>query len=158
MIPISSEKVLKIPDPDGSDVIYHLRYLLDEQQPQFLELYDQLQKGRESFLSVSKKEIEKEYRGKRFKKGEKESLVYARSSLLYFQSIRENAVNFVKFMDSWINLFLCGWESKKTKIDPFPGDNRPSRCFGLQDKFIAFTMVMNSIDELCMLKADEVKK
>jgi hypothetical protein len=153
MIPISPDKVLEIPDPDGGKTVFKFRYLLDEYQADFMTLQAQLEEKTHSYIPLVKKEVAASTKGKRLKKGDVEAITLHAASNKFFGNVRKNPKEFLGFTNQWIDLFMCGWSGCSEK---FPQDNKPSKYLGLFTKLELFTKLMENLDELCLMSKSEV--
>jgi hypothetical protein len=58
----------------------------------------------------------------------------------------ENPILLRKLTNDLFDLFVKGWESKTLKLEPFPSDGKPSRCFPDMDAkdFIVYSVILPS--------------
>ena len=158
MIPIKPGQTFDVPDLDGHDVIYQLRFITEEFQPKFQKLYKDLEKRKSAFIPKAEKKVNKEHRGKKWKRGEKNDLIYLTASQMFFTHMQDNYEEFFDHMNEWIDIFICGWFGKEKKIPKFPEEGKPSRCFAHFDKFKAYSMVMMHLNDLVSVSPDELGK
>jgi hypothetical protein len=151
MIPMSADQTLEVPDPSGSGH-FKFRYILDKHQPEFIRLYRELGKRQSAFLSEASDQARAEMKGKKISAGELQRITGSIASQKFIESLQETPDEFLKFIDSWINLFVCGWSSNVE----FP--DRPSACFGIADKLTLFSLILSKMTSLSGLGVDEVKK
>jgi hypothetical protein len=116
-------------DVPNSRAKFHLKYLLDEDQVEFLSLYNGVQ------------ELQKRSRGKK--------------ANAISEAVQAEPEKWVPFIDRWINLFLCGWSGEDVKDIPFP--KKPSSLFMFTDKFDVFALIQDNLSELVGLKEDNKK-
>jgi hypothetical protein len=157
VIPIAPDEVFVYVDPK-SGIRFKLSYLLDKQQPTFMRLFQEIEKGKKAMIPKAEKEIEAEGRGKKWDKGEKAIAINDRASNLYFTSIQNEPEKFRDFLNGWIDLFLVGWEGNHPRMSPFPKGGNPSRCFVSGDKFEMFSVIFENLNELTSLSESEAKK
>lgn len=150
MIPISSDQVFKVKDPESSALL-HLRYLTG----QHLDRFSALQKSDvaiEKYRAQAEKNIAKTTHGKSQK--EQAPLVAREMMRLAEADGIDTGNSFAKACEM-VDIFLCGWEGEGWP--KFPANGKPSSMFKMSDLLTLSELISEHIDELTGISVDEAK-
>jgi hypothetical protein len=146
VIPISSDaKYIHREEKTGNE--YHFRYLLEsDKQAEYSQLCRRESERITALCETAKpllppEATEKEIRLKAYE--------------LLNEQQGPDQLDRIAEMDSYINIFLCGWSGKG--FPEFPKDGKPTRCFKYFQKMEMYRIIMDKIPELTGFTEDEIK-
>ena len=157
MIPLSSNASI-VHEDKKSGVKYKLRFLTDSAlQAEYLLVTQEERKQLEKFEQQAAAELPqpKGFDAKDKKQAEtRERALLIRGYALLAEDRQKNPTQYVRTMDSYINIFLGGWEGCE---EPFPKDRKPAAMFTLFQKMEMYRAIQDHIGTLTGLTVDESK-
>lgn len=137
MIPISGDEKLTH-DYDGVKYLFYPP--VGNKEKEIFQAFERLGgNSGNAYYDQAAREIDQEYKGKSFKKGERADLIRDRIRDLVAENNNPMDISSqVEGFNDFLDMVLCGWESDNKAVPPFPNDGKPSRflLFGLKNHLV----------------------